>query len=434
MSILLRTCLLFLVGFLAACQGGSKEPDSTGKVTALVGASLIDGTGTAPLSDAVLIVRNGRVEAVGPSSSTPIPIGATIVDVSGKTITPGLIVSHGHVGGAVGLKTGPEVNTAENIENELRLYARYGVTSVASLGGDTAAAAAVAAAQDQVGLNRARLFFGGATIDVTTSEEALALVEENAELGVDFIKLRVDDFLATRRKMPPEVSAAAIKASHEKDLKVTAHMFYLEDAKALLQAGADFLAHSVRDKEVDEELITLLKDKDVCLSPTLVREVVMFVYENEPEFFSDPFFLKAADPSVLEQLKDPERQKALQESAAAQSYKKALQIAMNNLKKLSDAGVRIAFGTDSGPAGRFQGYFEHMEMEYMRDAGLSPEQILISATGEAASCLCLPEVGTLEKGKWADFLVLGSDPLADISHLRDIESVWIGGSQIVDEE
>ena len=107
---------------------------------------------------------------------------------------------------------------------------------------------------------------------------------------------------------------------------------------------------------------------------------------------------------------------------------------MYNLKKLSDAGVRIAFGTDSGPAGRFQGYFEHMEMEYMRDAGLSPEQILISATGEAASCLCLPEVGTLEKGKWADFLVLGSDPLADISHLRDIESVWIGGSQIVDEE
>lgn len=101
-----------------------------------------------------------------------------------------------------------------------------------------------------------------------------------------------------------------------------------------------------------------------------------------------------------------------------------------NLKKALDAGVTIAFGTDTGPAGRFQGYFEHMELAMMADAGLTPEQILRSATGDAARCLGLNEVGTLEKGKWADFIVLNEDPLADIAKMRSIDSVWISGNRV----
>jgi imidazolonepropionase-like amidohydrolase len=211
-------------------------------------------------------------------------------------------------------------------------------------------------------------------------------------------------------------------------------MFYLDDAKDLLESGSDFLAHSVRDQEVDDELINLLKDNDVCYCPTLTREVSTFVYESVPEWFEDPFFLRDADPTVLEQLKQPERMKGVQESPAASGYKEALGVALVNLKRVSDGGATIAFGTDTGPAGRFQGYFEHLELQMMADAGLSPEQILMSATGDAARCVGYTDVGTLESGKWADFIVLNEDPLADISNMRTIDAVYIAGNRVPDDE
>jgi len=132
---------------------------------------------------------------------------------------------------------------------------------------------------------------------------------------------------------------------------------------------------------------------------------------NQSRIFSDPFFLAMAEPDVLATLREPERQARMAENAAAQQYKAALPVAMANLKRLSDAGVRIAMGTDSGPAARFQGYFEHLEMWMMQDAGMTPMQIIVSATGDAAACMNLNDTGTLEVGKWADFLVLSADPL-----------------------
>jgi imidazolonepropionase-like amidohydrolase len=103
---------------------------------------------------------------------------------------------------------------------------------------------------------------------------------------------------------------------------------------------------------------------------------------------------------------------------------------MRNVKALADGGVRIAFGTDTGPVGRFQGYFEQLELERMVDAGLTAEQVLVTATRDAAACMQTEDVGTLEAGKWADLLVLSADPLDDILNTRAIESVWIAGNQI----
>jgi imidazolonepropionase-like amidohydrolase len=212
---------------------------------------------------------------------------------------------------------------------------------------------------------------------------------------------------------------------------VAAHIFYLEDAKGVLAAGADFIAHSIRDRDVDDEIIRQLKARDVCLCPTLMREVSAFVYESEPSFFSDPFFLREADASVLALLRDPKRQETTRTSAAAQSYKKALETASRNLERLVQAGVRIAMGTDTGPPGRFQGYFEHMELELMAKAGLTPRQILLSATGDAARCTKLDgKVGTIRPGAAADFVVLARNPLDDIRNTRSIESVWIAGNKV----
>src|SRR6185369_2652732 len=170
------------------------------------------------------------------------------------------------------------------------------------------------------------------------------------------------------------------------------------------------IAHSVRDKDVDDAFVAMLKRRNTCYCPTLMREVSTFVYESTPPWFSDPLFLKHADAKVLEQLKEPARQEQMRNSRSAQRYKVALDVASRNLKKLSDAGITIAMGTDTGPPARFQGYFELMELELMAKAGLTPRQVLASATRDAARCLKIDtEVGTLERGKWADFVALDAD-------------------------
>ena len=401
---------------------------SDANVVAFVGARIIDGTGAGAIDDAVIVVREGRIEAVGPSGSVDIPSGAERVDLTGRIIIPGLINAHGHVGDTRGLESGHY--SEANVLRQLALYARYGITTINSLGGDGPEGIRVRDAQNTPTLNRARLYAAGAVVTGDTPDAARQMVEENAAMNVDFIKIRVDDNLGTATKMTPEIFAAVIEAAHDRGLRVASHLYYLEDAKALLRSGTDFVAHSVRDRDVDTQLIDLLTERDVCYSPTLTREISTFVYEDVPEFFEDPFFLKEAAPADLEVLKQPERQQRIRESRSAQQYKRALEVALRNLKLLVDGGATIAFGTDTGPAARFQGYFEHMELALMADAGLSPMQILVSATGDAARCLGLDDVGTLERGKWADFVVLTEDPLVDILNSRSIESVWIAGNRV----
>jgi imidazolonepropionase-like amidohydrolase len=231
-------------------------------------------------------------------------------------------------------------------------------------------------------------------------------------------------------KMPPAAYRAVIEEAHRRRLRVAAHLFYLEDARDLLASGADFLAHSVRDKDLDPAFVAELKRRGVCLCPTLMREVSTFAYADEPDFFADPFFLKEADPAVLAELRSPERREALRSNPASARYQEALKVASRNLKVLVDGGVPIAFGTDTGPPARFQGYFEHRELELMVSAGLTPTQALVAATSAAARCMGLSDVGTLAPKAWADFLVLRKDPLADIANTRSLESVWIAGNRV----
>lgn len=396
---------------------------------AFVGATIIDGTGGSPISEGVILVRDGRVEAVGPQVT--IPDGARRIDVTGRTIVPGLISAHGHVGSADGLESGPAVNTAANVTRQLALYARYGVTTVVSLGDDREAGFQARAANTSPALDRARLYVAGSVIAANTPGEARAAVDAAAALKPDWIKIRVDDNLGRTKKMPPEVYRAVIEQAHARGLRVAAHIFYLADAKALLHAGVDLLAHSVRDAEVDAELIGLMKERDVCLSPTLMREVSTFVYASRPAFFDDPFFTREADPKIVAELESPSRQAEVAASPAAQAYRKALEVARRNVRVLHDAGVRLAFGTDSGPPGRFQGYFEQLELEELVKSGLTPTQALRSATGDAARCIGLADrLGTLHPGGYADFIVLSRNPLDDIRHTRTIESVWIAGNQV----
>ena len=392
-----------------------------------VGATLFDGTGAEPIPDAVLVVEAGRVAAVG-NSETEVPRHATVVDLSGRFITPGLVDAHVHVGDTRGLESGHY--SEENVLQQLKLFARYGITTVVSLGDDQEAGVRVRNAQAVPTLDRARLFVAGTVVTGDTPEEAVAIAEANAQMGVDFMKFRVDDNLGTSEKMSPEVYRAVINRAGELDLPVAAHIYYLNDTKDLLRSGIDFVAHSVRDFPVDAELIGLMRESGACYCATLMREVSTYVYESEPEFFQDPFFLREADSTILQTLLDPARQESVRQDRAAQQYKEALDVAKRNLALLSAGGVRIAMGTDAGPPGRFQGYFEHLELEMMAEAGMSNSDILRAATGGAAACMRLDDIGTLEVGNWADFLVLGADPVADIKNTRRIEHVYIAGNLV----
>lgn len=416
---------LLLIFCIFSCQNQSEENTS---ITAFVGATLIDGTGASPISKAVLLVSEGRVLEVGTETTLDIPKGAQRIDMSGKYIMPGMINSHGHIGGTEGLQGGKY--SRENVLRDLALNARYGITTVVSLGGDEQASLEIRNNQETSSLNHSRLYVAGTIVTGDSPEAARLAVQENAQNKVDFIKIRVDDNLGSSVKMSPEVYSAVIDEAHKQAIPVASHLYYLEDAKGLLNTGTDYIAHSIRDKEVDQDLIDLIKAKDVYYCPTLMREVSVFAYADTPDFLGDQFLLDEADPAVIEALKAPERQKRIMDNPRTKVYEEALVMAMSNLKKLSDNGVKIVMGTDAGPPARFQGYFEHKELELMVTAGLSPMQTLVAATGNAAKHLKLKDIGTLEKGNWADFILLEKNPLEDISNTRSLLDVWIAGNKV----
>ncbi len=419
----LRSAVLaavILAGFSFAVAQDS--PSATHPLQAWVGARVIDGTGKPAIENATLLVRDGRIEAVG--KHVKIPAGAQRIDAKGKTIIPGLINAHGHV----------------NDPAQLGVYLRDGITTVLSLGGDKEFDLREQNAKAPAG-TVPHLYIAGPIQDSTaipgavavkTPEEGRKNVDELARNKPDFIKVRVDDFLGARPKMSPEIYQAVIDEAHKDGFRTAAHIVLLDDAKGVLRAGVDYIAHSVRDHEVDDEFIGLMKKNHAFYCPTLTREVAVFTYSETPSFFSDPLFLKEADPAEIAKMEDPKRQETVRNDKGALWYKEHLPVALRNLKILSDAGIPIAMGTDSGGGpGRFQGYFEHLELEYEVKAGLTPMHALVSATSGAAAAIHISaQVGTLEKGKWADFLVLSANPLDDIRNTRKIESVWIGGIQV----
>jgi imidazolonepropionase-like amidohydrolase len=382
---------------------------------AFVGARIIDGSGRAPVEKATLLIHNGRIEAIG--ANVKIPAGAERIDVAGKTIIPGLISGHSHV---------------SNL-SQLGLYARYGVTTVLSLGGDNEIALRdqTRAEQQTPSLTRARLFIAGPIPTSKTAEEGRKAVDANAAAKVDIMKIRLDDNLGHSAKMPAEAYSAIIDEAHKKGLRIAVHVVTLADAKAVLRLGADLIAHSVRDEEIDGETIALLKKNNAYYVPTLMREVSTFAYADNPAFLRDPFLLKDGNQAEIAKAQDPAFQTKMRGDQSGKWYRDHLPVAMRNLKKVEDAGVPVVMGTDTGPAYRFQGYFEHLELEYMTKAGLTPMQALVSATGTAARCLhASDQIGTLERGKWADFLVLAANPLDDIGNTRKLESVWIAGNRV----
>jgi imidazolonepropionase-like amidohydrolase len=452
-----RAASTLLLALAAAACGGAPQQEApaaaatAADVLVLNHFTLIDGSGGAPVPDAAMIATDGRITWIGPAAELKAPAGAAVQDLTGKFVMPGLIDLHTHVSNSDVVMQDPvRFFTREGVTSDLKLYASYGTTSVASLGTDQKPLVYEMRAEQREGRPTvARVFTAGRGFTVkdgfptnkgnvpgipyepSTPAEAAAQMEELAAERPDVVKIWVDDRFGDFKKTPIEISRSIIEVAHKHGIKVIAHVYYLSDAKQLVAAGLDAFGHSVRDRAVDDELITLMKEKGTWVIPTLYREWATFMFENPGPLLADPFFARALDSRQQEVLKSPEYHKALTGDKYFPRYPGILKTAKENLKRLADAGVRIGYGTDSGVLTRFEGFGEHMELELMVESGMTPAQVITAATKSSAEFLGQEaNLGTLEQGKWADMIVLGADPLTDIRNSRQIDAVYIAGNKV----
>jgi imidazolonepropionase-like amidohydrolase len=244
---------------------------------------------------------------------------------------------------------------------------------------------------------------------ITSEAEGRKAVQEQAARKVDLIKIWVDDRDGTVKKLTPALYGAIIDEAHKHNLRVTAHIFTLEDAKGLLRAGIDGFAHGIRDKDIDDEVVALFKQHpNVFVVPNLpdrgVKDDLSWLSESVP----------AAELAKLQAA-------ATDRPAVQQTFG----IQARNLARLNKSGVTIALGTDGNVS-----YAHHIEMADMVAAGMTPAQVIVAATKTAAQVLRLAEVGTVETGKSADFLVLDANPLDNITNTRRIASVYLRGAAV----
>ncbi len=411
--------------------------------------TLIDGSGGAPLHDASVLVVGGRIVLIGEGGTLQVSEDAEVVDGTGKTLIPGIINLHGHVGLTKGLTQAQQNYTRDNVVDNLRTYAGYGVTTTTSLGTDLDLVLGVRDAVNQGNISgAARVVTAlqgftvkdgypthvpgvkGLALEVGTPQEARRHVDRLADTGAEMVKMWVDSHHGNFQKLGPRLFGAIIDQAHKRGLIAAAHLYELEDAKRLVAAGLDLIAHSVRDGEVDSDLIRRLLAKEVTYAPTLTREQSTFVYADSPAWLEDAFFSGGIDASVLQGLRI-----TLRESQAKNPEqginRENFRVAMRNLKRLADAGVKIGFGTDTGPPARFPGYFEHWEAELMVQAGLTPMQVIVAFSKNASEALGIDrDLGTLAEGKIADMILLNSNPLGNVRNLRDIHTVYLAGRAV----
>lgn len=395
--------LALFVVLLTACAG-----TETSDATVFEGARLITGDGSPAIEDAVFVVENDRFTAVGSRADVEIPAGATRVDLSGKTVMPAIVNAHIHL-----------ATDRETRVEQLQHMAYYGVGTVVSMGldeGDVAFEMRGVTIPDG-----ARTLMAGRGLTspepgrtevpywVTSEDEARVAVQELATQGVDLVKIWVDDRNGQYERLSPELYGAVIDEAHENGLMVAAHIFRLEDAKGLLRAGVDAFAHSIRDQDLDDELLEIWRERP---------EAVLIPNLPGPGVAVDLAWLSGTVPAD----RLAEMQAAQQDRPAAQE---SFGIQARNLEALSEAGFRIAFGTDGSTP-----WAAHQEMEDMVRSGMSPAEVVVAATSTSAEFMGLNDVGSVAAGMSADFLILDADPLMDITNTRQISDVYLRGAAI----
>jgi imidazolonepropionase-like amidohydrolase len=381
-------------------------PTFAQSVTAYEGARLIVGDGQV-IENATLVVNGAKIAEAGPAADVRVPTGATRVNVAGKTVMPMIIDTHVHLS-----------QNRDALIRDLKMRAYYGVSAALSMGTDPYELLDV---RGQAIPGAARFLSAGRGITmpepgrttaphwITTEAEGRKVVEELAAHKVDIVKIWVDTRDGKFKKLTPEIYGAIIDEAHKRGLRVSAHIFDYEDAKGLIRAGVDALAHGVRDKDIDDELVAMFKQRpNLILTPNLpdrgVKTDLSWLREGLP----------AKELAQLESVN--------YDRPTAQTF---YGIQARNLAKLNAAGVRITLGTDGN-----RPWGPHEEMQDMVVAGMTPAQVIVAATRNSAEFLRITDAGTLQAGKSADFIVLDANPLDDITNTRRISAVVLRGAAV----
>ena len=426
----------------------------------LVGATVINPAEGKVLPNATIVINGDKIEAVVMGKQNAAALGKQI-DCKGKFILPGYIDTHVHFFQSADLFTRPDgadLNSVRPYKDEVAwikshlndVFARYircGITSVVDVGGpmwnfevrktanSTAKAPRVAVAGPLISsVSREKLDLGDPPIvKIDNPDQAREFVRKLAAQNPDLVKIwyivdkdhPVDSFRPIVR--------ATVEESHAHKIRVAVHATELETARAAVEEGADILVHSVVDKPVDDAFVKLLKDRHIILCPTLVvfeRYGRTFSHQlnltPEEKAWGNPEVIASLDVTKIPQDKLPDRIKSAlaKPDEALDRIKKTYDIALPNLKTLEDAGVTIAAGTDAGNIGTIHGPALFREFQLMKEAGLTPMQILQCATANAAKLFggdTGAHIGSIEKGDFADLVILRSNPVDDIKNASDID-------------
>jgi imidazolonepropionase-like amidohydrolase len=383
------------LGVLAAVSGQA----SAQGVTAYEGARVIVGDGRV-LDNTTIVVTGSKITQVGGT----VPAGATRVNLAGKTVMPMFIDSHIHAS-----------TTREGLVRDLKQRAYFGVSAVMSMGTDNLDLLDLRN-KDTPGMARffsagkgiSRTEPGRPTAQINSVAEGRMAVQDNAKLGIDIIKVWVDDREGKVDKVLPDQYAAIIDEAHKNNMRVTAHIYSEFDGKGLIKAGLDAFAHSVRDKDIDDEMLALYKSRPIVVNPNLPGTGKK----------QDLSWLKASLPAA-------EYAKLEEDNIDRPRQQQLHGIQARNLAKINANGVKIVLGTDGNRA-----WSPHEEAADMVAAGMTPMQVIVSATKNGAEWLKIADAGTLEAGKSADFLVLDANPVDDITNTRKISQVVLRGAAV----
>ncbi len=391
---------------LIAAVAGCATPPPPGSVTVYEGARLIVGDGSV-IDNATLVVAGDKIWRVGRAGDVQVPAEVERVNLAGKTVMPMIVDTHVH------LSAGRDA-----LLRDLRRRAYYGVSAAMSLGTDGYELLEVRG-ESIPGAARFRSAGRGITMQepgrttvpywVGSAADGRKAVAELAAHKVDIVKIWVDTRDGKFQKLSPEIYGAIIDEAHKRGLRVTAHIFDLEDAKGLIRAGVDALAHGVRDRDVDEELVAMVKQRpNLVLTPNLPPRGVK----------TDLSWLRASLPAdEMARLEAANVDRTITQ----QFYG----IQARNLARLNAAGTRITLGTDGNTP-----WGPHEEMQDMVAAGMTPMQVIVAATRNSAQFMRLADTGTLQAGKSADFIVLDANPLDDIANTRRISAVVLRGAPV----